>query len=289
METVPALASRLDALARHEAGDRVRLDAKHAADAHRVEAAGVDEAPDRLRVDAERVRDLADAVQVAAHARNLPQGAASPHGPNGPLRVGTVPVVRTVLLALLVLLLAGCGTSAAKPPPARQPQFSGGELSPPRPAPPIALRDAHGRRFTLAGQKGRYTLVTFLYTRCPDVCPLIASNLNTALRTLGPKANVDVLAVSVDPKGDTPAAVRAYERRMHLTSHFHFLIGSRPQLHRVWAAWHVLSVAKAPDLVDHVSYVALVDPAGKQRLLYGSDVHARAVLHDLKLLRNQPA
>ena len=70
-------------------------------------------------------------------------------------------------------------------------------------------------------------LVTFIYTHCPDVCPLITSNLNTVLRTLGPKGNVEVLAVSVDPKGDTPAAVRAYEKSKHLEPSFHYLIGTR--------------------------------------------------------------
>jgi protein SCO1 len=190
------------------------------------------------------------------------------------------------LLCLTLLLAAGCGTSAAKveapPPPKRV--FAGAELTPPRPAPPLALADARGRKVTLAGQRGRWSLVTFLYTNCPDVCPLITSNLNTALRTLGPHGNVSVLAVSVDPKGDTPAAVRAYERRMHLEPAFHYLIGTRVQLRRVWAAWHVLALSTRPDLVDHVAYTALVDPSGKQRVLYDSQVRARQVLHDLRLL-----
>jgi len=128
-------------------------------------------------------------------------------------------------------------------------------------------------------------LVTFLYTHCPDVCPLIAQNLSTAVRSLGAKASrVRVLAVSVDPKGDTPAAVRAYTRRMHLPAQFHYLIGTPAQLRRTWAAWNVLSVRESAQLVDHVAYTALVDPAGKERILYGSDVHAKDVLHDLRIL-----
>jgi len=199
--------------------------------------------------------------------------------------------VRRVLLCLgLTALLAGCGSSAAKveaPAATTTNGLSGGAVNPPRPAQPIALHDAWGRPFTLAGRRGQWTLVTFLYTHCPDVCPLIESNLNTALRTLGPRSNVAVLAVSVDPKGDTPSAVRAYARSKHLMPSFHYLIGTRAQLRRVWAAWHVLAVQSKPDLVDHVAYTALVDPTGKQRVLYDSQVQAQQVVHDLRLLKHR--
>ena len=138
---------------------------------------------------------------------------------------------------------------------------------------------------TLAGQRGRYVLVTFLYVNCPDVCPLIAQNLNSALRRLGSGRNdVRVLAVSVDPKGDTAAAVRRYAAERGLLPQFRYLIGSRAALRKTWAAWHVLAVQRNPELVEHVAYTALLDRTGKQRVLYGSQVKAAEVLHDLRVL-----
>ena len=167
--------------------------------------------------------------------------------------------------------------------------FAGVALQPPRVAAPIALHDAEGRPVTLAGQRGRYVLVTFIYTHCPDVCPLITANLNAALRTLGPeRRNVRVLAVSVDPVGDTAAAVQAYAKRMHLLPQFRYLIGTKPQLHRVWSAWHVLAVLGKADVVDHVAYTALIDRTGKERVPYDSKVRAGQVVHDLRRLM-QPA
>ena len=199
---------------------------------------------------------------------------------------------RTLPFVAVVLLAAGCGSPAPKAveaPPTPTRAFAGGELTPPRIAPALSLRDSSGRRFTLRAERGRYVLVTFLYTHCPDVCPLIASNLNTVLRTLGPEGNVEVLAVSVDPKGDTASTVRAYEKRLHLEPSFHFLIGTRAQLHPLWSAWHVLAVERKAALVDHVAYTALVDPAGKERLLYDSQVNAQQVLDDLRLLKKRRA
>ena len=201
-------------------------------------------------------------------------------------------VRRALPFFAVVLLAAGCGgpkPKAVETPPAPKRTFAGGELTPARPAPALSLRDASGRRFALSTQRGSYVLVTFLYTHCPDVCPLIASNLNTVLRTVGPKEKLAVLAVSVDPKGDTPSAVRAYEKRMHLEPSFHFLIGTRAQLHPVWSSWHVLAVGRKAALVDHVAYTALVDPAGKERLLYDSQVNAQQLLHDLRLLKKRRA
>ena len=200
----------------------------------------------------------------------------------------------TAVLALATLLGAGCGGRAAKvegPPSTTTTAsgFAGIAVLPPRTAPAIALHDAAGQRVTLAAQRGRYVLVTFLYTHCPDVCPLIASNLNAALRVLGPaRSKVRVLAVSVDPVGDTAAAVRAYAKRLHLQPQFRYMIGTRSELRPVWAAWHVLSIQRKPGLVDHIAYTLLIDRAGKERVLYDSQVHAGQVVHDLRRLM-QPA
>lgn len=57
------------------------------------------------------------------------------------------------------------------------------------PAPAIDLADARGGHLTTASLRGRPYAVTFLYTRCPDVCPLIGTELHTALSQMGAKAN----------------------------------------------------------------------------------------------------
>jgi protein SCO1/2 len=196
------------------------------------------------------------------------------------------------LAAAAALLLAGCGGSkSAAPTTTEASRFAGAGLVKQTPASDFALTDQAGRVVRLSAERGRFVLVTFLYTNCPDVCPLIASNLNAALRELGPqRKEVRVLAVSVDPKGDTPAAVRAYARAHRLVPQFRYLIGTPAELRRVWARYDVLAVARKPDLVDHVAYTVLVDREGKRRVVYDSQVRALQVVHDLRvLLKEEPA
>ncbi len=108
-------------------------------------------------------------------------------------------------------------------------------------APRMQLEDAAtGKPFDTASLKGRPYMVTFLYTHCPTVCPLIGSELQAALRELGKEAKkVDVVALSVDPRGDTRAAVQAWLKVHREPANFHYLIGSEKELEPYWGAWHV--------------------------------------------------
>ncbi len=187
--------------------------------------------------------------------------------------------------SLLLLAFAGCGGSA-KPSvehPTAPPSRVGGAIIRSKPAAPaIALRDATGRAVRLSDLRGSWVAVAFLYTHCPDVCPLIAQNLNAALARAH---DLRVLAVSVDPKGDTPAAVRAFVRSHHLRSSFRYAIGTRAQLQPVWRAWHVATVPGPSGTVSHTSFEVLVDPRGRERVFYDAQVTAADVLQDLHRLR----
>ena len=89
---------------------------------------------------------------------------------------------RAVAVAVAVAALALAGGATAD-----SPQFVGPTLKHPSTPPAFALRDQDGQLVRLAGQHGKVALITFLYTHCPDLCPLTAQNLNDVLRSLGPK------------------------------------------------------------------------------------------------------
>ena len=153
----------------------------------------------------------------------------------------------------------------------------------------FALRDQSDEVVRLSAQRGRFVLLTFLYTSCPDVCPLIASNLDAAVRALPPeqRLQVQVIAVSVDPRRDTRPVVRAYVREHHLLPQFRFLIGSRAELQPIWQAYNVLVDKRNDQVISHSTFVLLLDRSGKPRLYYSSQVRAVDVLHDLLQLMSK--
>src|SRR4029078_1714946 len=83
--------------------------------------------------------------------------------------------------------------------------FAGSTLMPIKQAPPISLDNYLGQHVTRSQYRGKAVFVTFLYVRCTDVCPAIASALRVVRKDLGPEnSKVRMIAVSVDPHGDKP-------------------------------------------------------------------------------------
>jgi protein SCO1/2 len=207
-----------------------------------------------------------------------------------------------VILPLTVLagMAAGCGGQgaasskddgqAATPPGRLTPsRFSGTAASPSKPAPPLRLTDSLGHEVDIDQYRGNAVLVAFIYTHCPDVCPLIVGNLRTAQSELGPKAgDLQIIAVSVDPKGDTPTAVNAFLRQRRMTGRMEYLVGSRPQLENVWSDWSIVSRASPrksdPDLVEHSALIYGISATGKVTTLYPAQFKPAQIVHDVPIL-----
>jgi protein SCO1/2 len=134
--------------------------------------------------------------------------------------------------------------------------------------------------------QGKAVLLTFIYTRCPDVCPLIVANLHNALLRLGSQASkVRIVAVSVDPTGDTPKAVKAFVAAHDMTGRMEYLVGSLKQLAPVWKAYGV-EVQGTPESreVGHSALVYGITAGGKRRALYPSNLQPDWIVHDVPIL-----
>jgi protein SCO1/2 len=201
--------------------------------------------------------------------------------------------IRLLPLVILAaaLALAGCGgSSSAETTPAAHAHFAGAEASPPQEEAPLRLRNYLGEPVDLRSYRGKAVLVTFIYTHCPDVCPLIVSHMKTALALLGPKArDLQIVAVSTDPRGDNRRTVAAFLEEHGMTGRMQYLIGNRAELGRVWKDWNIVaSPAKAGrDLVEHSALVYGIGASGKVTTLYPANFKPSQLVHDVPLLAQE--
>jgi len=210
--------------------------------------------------------------------------------------------LKVLPLLVLVLVVAAVGSFLFVKGPATQAlpggahQGAAGEgyygtlALPAEQAPPIRLRNYLGRPVTLSQYRGKAVLVTFLYANCPEICPLIASNLRVALNMLGRRASkVQVIAVSVDPRGDTPANVARFVRAHEMVGRMQYLIGSAAELVPTWKAWDVGSEREVgqPNEVAHSALVYGISAAGKLTTIYPASFEPSEIAHDVPKLAAQ--
>lgn len=208
---------------------------------------------------------------------------------------------RRSLIALLALVVASLIALAAvardrqrdEPAPVVERQegpFRAGPLPAAldrKPAPGFRLADARGGTFDSRSLRGRPYLLTFLFTDCRDVCPLIGREIGEALRQLRSRAReVAAVAITVDPEGDTRPAVRAWLRNHRLPANFHYLVGSRRRLTPVWRAYFAAPQPRGTDESRHTASIWAIDATGRLRAKFsgGVPVSPSDIAHDLRLL-----
>lgn len=191
-----------------------------------------------------------------------------------------------VLALALAVLISGCRASTG---PALQKNDLGE-----KPAPEFTLTDQNGETVRMSGLSGRAVALTFLYTSCPDVCPVITSTFAQTHDQLGDaQEKARFMVVTVDPERDTVERVRQYLEAQGYQGKMLFLTGDRATLERVWLDYHV-GVIKGPAgegefyTVAHQNVVYLIDDRGRQRtLIRGWDFTPEQLLRELRPLLNE--
>lgn len=149
---------------------------------------------------------------------------------------------------------------------------------------PFEMTDQDGRRVTEKDFLGRYMLVFFGFTYCPDVCPSELQVMSAALDEMGADADpIQPVFVSIDPARDTPAVVKEYVGNFH--PRMKGLTGSEADVAKIASAYRVYyakqqSKAGSSDyLMDHSAILYLMGPDGKfvKHFSYGTDVKALAL------------
>jgi protein SCO1/2 len=132
----------------------------------------------------------------------------------------------------------------------------------------FTLEDGTGKQVTDRDFRGKYMLVYFGYTFCPDVCPTTLNEVADALDHLGSKADqLQPIFITVDPKRDTPDVIRQYVTAF--TPRLIGLTGSDEQIakvaqeYRVYYAEHRNGPGPNDYTMDHSSVLYLMGPDGR--------------------------
>ena len=140
---------------------------------------------------------------------------------------------------------------------------------------PFELVDHTGRAVTDEDFRGRFLLVYFGFTTCPDVCPTALQEMTQALDLLGGQGNeIQPLLVTIDPERDTPAVLADYVAQIH--PRLIGLTGSAAQIKAVADGYKVFYAKAESDdgdyLMDHTSILYLLDREGRYAAHFGHDI-----------------
>ena len=190
------------------------------------------------------------------------------------IALGTAPAALAVALVLVI-----AASSPGRPLAPAAGRSAGGAASgntavdpgttlPGDPAPAFTLTDQYRTPVTLSRFRGHAVVLAFVDARCTTVCPLTTASMTEALTLLGPAGQaVQLLGVDANPDATRVADVRAYSAAHQMMHSWDFLTGTRRQLTAVWRAYHVY-VAASHANIDHEPAVYLIDPQGRERTLY---------------------
>jgi protein SCO1/2 len=153
---------------------------------------------------------------------------------------------------------------------------------------PFHLVDQNGRPFTEADLKGKWNLIFFGYTHCPDVCPTTLNELALALDHLGTKRDkVGIVMITVDPQRDTPDVLKSYIASFDapITA----LSGTQEQVTQAERAYRVYSARRPVRSdgsydMDHSAVIYVMDPQGRFTATFTPDSGADAIAVRLEKL-----
>ena len=190
-----------------------------------------------------------------------------------------------IALITIGLLLAACSRT-----------FAGVAPNPIGPAPDFALTDENGQPFKLSDLRGKWILLAYGYTHCPDVCPLTLSRLRDVKKTIDANGDqLQVVFVTIDPERDSSDIMQKYVSHFDqaFPQKFKGLTGTPQEIAQAAKAYNVkyekkASASAAGYSMGHTAEVYLIDPQFNWRMTFPFGVKAEEIAADLQYLMQHP-
>jgi protein SCO1/2 len=170
-------------------------------------------------------------------------------------------------------------------------ELRGSVIDPPVPAPTFSLDSSHGNSYSLISHQGKFILVFFGYTFCPDVCPTTLYEMKELKNRLGDKAeHLEFVFITLDPERDTKDQLTRY--LASFDDSFFGLTGNEDTLSKVWKDYGVFreiqpSESSTNYLIDHSARMYLIDPQGQLISTYLSGMPIDDMVADFQYLIRQ--
>lgn len=188
-----------------------------------------------------------------------------------------------VILAIVAVLAGAIAYEFLKPV-----TYYGSQIEPPKAMPDFTLPSQNGP-VSLSSFRGKYVVLYFGYTTCPDICPATSAALKAALNQLGDQASqVQVIFISVDYKRDTPEKLFNYLQ--NFSPNFIGLAGTEAQTDQVTHDFGIFYQLNTPDpatgaySVDHTATILVLNRQGALTLTWSYDQQPDEMASDLRNL-----
>jgi cytochrome oxidase Cu insertion factor (SCO1/SenC/PrrC family) len=195
-------------------------------------------------------------------------------------------LVLVVLLGAIVVILVTNRDPGRTGQAVAQSEFDGPTMPPHLRAHDFTLTDQYGRRVSLAADRGKVVVLTFIHSLCRDTCPFMVEQIKGALNDLPDSGrNIPTIGVSVAPAEDTAQNRKAFLAKHEMTGRIEFVNGPLPEMRQVW---HDYAIQPVTPKIDHSTFVLLLDKHGYERVGFAADqLTPEALAHDIRTLERQ--
>ncbi len=208
--------------------------------------------------------------------------------PDSPTDTAADRSAKFLLAPVIIAVLALLGGLLLQARLSQAPELQNATLYPDdfRPVPAFALQDQNGQPFSEAQLQGKWSVMFFGFTHCPDVCPTTLAILSQAWERLGAlREQVQVILVSVDPERDTQQQRKDYIE--YFNPQF-IALGGEPERIQALARAMYIHYARVdnphdPDdyLVDHSAALLVINPKGRRHAIITPPILPGVIAADL--------
>lgn len=192
-------------------------------------------------------------------------------------------LIVTLLIAVLAVSLVA--SLYALRLPLKAPDIQGVLILDTQPLPPFELQDHSDKPYVNADLEGRWHLLAYGYTYCPDICPITLSLLADVRRQAqarGQFADLGLIFYTVDPERDTPERLADYVR--HFDPDMYGLGGTNPKTREPFERgmgilWEIPEPRDEHYLVNHGVMIYLLNPEGELQAVFTPDENSRGMFY----------